>query len=87
MYLTPISMSYEIKITSKNEVSETTKIKLTCIDPSVALDNYRYLFLLKSDYFDMLDGDERGNIEIIDKTEFKKRAKSQGFIEEQIIFE
>lgn len=75
----------EIKITSKNEVSETTKIKLTCIDPSVALDNYRYLFLLKSDYFDRLDGDERGNIEIIDKTEFRKRAKSQGFIEEQIL--
>lgn len=75
----------EMKITSKNEVSETTKIKLTCIDPSVALDNYRYLFLLKSDYFDRLDGDERGNIEIIDKTEFRKRAKSQGFIEEQIL--
>ncbi len=75
----------EIKLTSKDEISETTKVKLTCIDPNAAPDNYRYLFLLKSNYFDNLDNDERGNIEIIDKTEFKRRAKSQGFIEEQIV--
>lgn len=41
--------------------------------------------MLSSDYFDNLDGDKRGNIEIIDKTEFKKRAKAQGYIEEQIV--
>lgn len=74
-----------IKVTSKGEVSGITKVKLTCIDPEVSLDGYRYLFLLKSDYFDSLDGDERGNIEILDKTEFKKRAKSQGYIDSQII--
>ena len=74
-----------IKITSKNEISETTKIKLTCIDPNASLDGYRYLFLLKSDYFDALDSDERGNIEIIDKTDFKKIAKAQGYIDEQIV--
>ena len=75
----------EIKITSKGEISDSTKIKLTCIDPYAILDNCRYLFLLSSDYFDKLEGDERGNIEIIDKTEFKKRAKSQGYIENQIV--
>lgn len=75
----------EIKITSKGEISETTKVKLTCIDPNAVLDDSRYLFLLSSDYFDNLDGDERGNIEILDKTEFKKRAKAQGYIEEQIV--
>jgi len=48
-------------------------------------DGYRYLFLLKSDYFDALDSDERGNIEIIDKTDFKKIAKAQGYIDEQIV--
>ena len=74
-----------IKITSKNEISETTKIKLTCIDPNASLDGYRYLFLLKSDYFDAIDSDERGNIEIIDKTDFKKIAKAQGYIDEQIV--
>lgn len=74
-----------IKITSKEEISETTKIKLTCIDPNASLDNYRYLFLLKSEYFDSLDSDERGNIEIIDKSEFKRRAKAQGYIDGQII--
>ena len=75
----------EIKITSKGEISETTKVKITCIDPNAVLDDSRYLFLLSSDYFDNLDGDERGNIEILDKTEFKKRAKTQGYIEEQIV--
>lgn len=75
----------EIKITSKGEISDTTKVKLTCIDPNATLGGYRYLFLLSSDYFDELDGDERGNIEIIDKTELKKRAKAQGYIEDQIV--
>lgn len=74
-----------IKITSKGEISETTKVKLTCLDPSAVLDGKRYLFLLSSEYFDNIDGDERGNIEVIDKTEFKKRAKSQGYIEDQIV--
>lgn len=73
-----------IKVTSKDEISETTKVKLTCIAPSVSLGSYRYLFLLKSPYFNRLDSDERGNIEIIDRKEFKKRAKSQGYIEHQI---
>lgn len=67
----------EIKVTSKGEISDSTKIKLTCIDPYASLDNCRYLFLLSSNYFDELDGDERGNIEIIDKTEFKKEQKAK----------
>lgn len=75
----------EIKVTSKGEISDNTKIRLTCIDPNAELDGYRYLFLLSSEYFDNLDSDERGNIEIIDKTEFKKRAKAQGYLEEQIV--
>lgn len=75
----------EIKITSKGEISDTTKVKLTCINPTAILDDSRYLFLLSSDYFDNLDGDERGNIEVVDKTEFKKIAKIQGYIEEQIV--
>ena len=75
----------EIKITSKGEICDNTKIKLTCIDPDAELDNCRYLFLLSSDYFDDLEGDERGNIEILDKTEFKKVAKAQGYIEHQIV--
>ena len=63
-----------IKVTSKDEISETTKVKLTCIAPSVSLGSYRYLFLLKSPYFNRLDSDERGNIEIIDRKEFKKKG-------------
>lgn len=77
--------SSEIKISSKGEISNTTKVKLTCIDPSTDFCGSRFLFLLSSDYFDNLDGDERGNIDIIDRTEFKRRAKSQGYVEEQIL--
>ena len=77
--------SSEIKITSKGELSNSTKIKVTCIDPQAAIDNCRYLFLLRSQYFDDIEGDERGNIEILDKTELKKRAKNVGYIEEQIV--
>lgn len=75
----------EIKVTSKGEISETTKIKVTCLDPDADIDGHRYLFLLSSEYLDDLEGDERGNIEILDKTEFKRRAKVNGFIEDQII--
>lgn len=75
----------EIKITSKGEISKTTRIKLTRTDPDASLDGYRYLFLLKSDYFDQLEGDERGNVDFVDKTEFKKIAKAQGYIAQQIV--
>lgn len=75
----------EIKVTSKGEISETTKIKVTCLDPDADIEGQRYLFLLSSDYFDSLEGDERGNIEILDKTEFKKKAKANGTIEDQIV--
>lgn len=76
----------EIKITSKDEVIDTIRIKVTCIAPDEIVNNKRYLFLLKSEYFDDLDGDIRGDIKILDKTEFKKVAKEQnGNIDEQII--
>ena len=78
-------LNSEIKITSKGELSGSTKIKLTCIDSQVAIDNYRYLFLLRSQYFDNIEGDERGNIDILDKTELKKKAKNAGYVEEQIV--
>lgn len=75
----------EIIVTSKGEISETNKIKMTCISPEASLENHRYLFLLKSEYFDNLESDERGNIEILDKTEFKKVAQAHGDIDEQIV--
>lgn len=75
----------DIKITSKGEISETSKIKVTCLDPDADINGNRFLFLLSSKYFDNLEGDERGNIDLIDKTEFKKRAKENGSIENQIL--
>lgn len=76
-----------IKLTSKGEVLDTPKVKLTCLDPASSIGGCRFLFLLSSPYFDELEGDERGNIEILDKTEFKKRAKAQGHINEQIVID
>lgn len=75
----------EIKITSKNEISESTKIKVTCLDPDAEIDGYRYLFLLTSNYFDDIDSDERGNISILDKTELKRIAKLTGVVEAQVV--
>ena len=67
-----------IKVTSKDEISETTKVKLTCIAPSVSLGKLSIFILIEESVFQRLDSDERGNIEIIDRKEFKKKAKSQG---------
>ena len=80
-----ILSSNEIRITSKGEVSETQKLKLTCVASDSSLGGNRYLFLLKSDYFDELEGDERGYIELLDKTEFKRRGKQDGYVEPQLL--
>lgn len=75
----------EIKITSKGEIVDYPKVKITCLEANDTIDSSRYLFLLSSNYFDELDGDTRGHLNILDKIEFKKYAKEHGSIKEQII--
>lgn len=76
-----------IKLTCKNEIIDSVKIKLTCLSPDAEISGQRFLFLLSSDYFDNLSGDQRDSLEIIDKTEFKKRAKAVGKIDEQVLID
>lgn len=76
-----------IKLTCKNEIIDSVKIKLTCLSPDAEISGQRFLFLLSSDYFDDLSGDQRDSLELIDRTEFKKRAKAVGKIDEQVLID
>ena len=40
-----------IKVTSKDEISETTKVKLTCIAPSVSLGKLSIFILIEESVF------------------------------------
>lgn len=77
----------EISLTSRSELITTPKIKITCLKPYQVLAGCRFLFLVSSPYIDSLEGDDRGNVEILTKDEFKKRATAQGYITEQVTIE
>ena len=76
-----------IKVTSKNEVIDSVNIKIDCLPSDKIIEGSRFLFLLSSEYFDNQIGDTRDNFDILNKTEFKKKAKSQGYIEDQIVLD
>lgn len=76
-----------VKLTCKNELIDSVKIKIQCLPPDLEIDSSRYLFLLSSDYFDENIGDTRDDFEILNKTEFKKRAKQYGTIASQIVLD
>jgi hypothetical protein len=75
----------EIKLTSKEEIVENIKIHLDGIGIEDEIDNIRYLFLLSSPYIDTLDSDTRGDIELLNKTDYKKKAKECGQITPQVL--
>ncbi|NVO10503.1 MAG: ATP-binding protein [Bacteroidales bacterium] len=64
----------EIKLTSKGEIA-TSKIKLDVLKPDEHINNYRYLFLISSDYLNDLDEDNRGDLQITSKDDFKKKYR------------
>lgn len=76
-----------VKVTCKGEVVDSVKIKLDCLPPDMQIDDSYYLFILSSPYFDDRVGDSRDTLEILNKTEFKKRAKQYGTIEPQIVMD
>lgn len=76
-----------VKIACKGEVVDSIKIKLDCLPPEMLIENSYFLFLLESEYFDNLIGDDRDSLEILNKTDFKKKAKQYGAIEPQIVLE
>lgn len=76
-----------VKVTCKGEVVESVKVKLECLPSEMQIDSSYFLFLLSSSYFDEHVGDNRDTLEILNKTEFKKRAKQFGTIEPQIVLD
>ena len=76
-----------VKVTCKGEVVDSVKVKLDCLPSEMLIDSSYFLFLLSSQYFDENIGDNRDTLEILNKTEFKKRAKQYGKIEPQIVLD
>lgn len=76
-----------VKVTCKGEVVDSVKVKLDCLPSEMLIDSSYFLFLLSSQYFDDTVGDNRDTLEILNKTEFKKRAKQYGKIEPQIVLD
>ena len=76
-----------IKVTCKNEVVDSVKLKIGSLPADKIIDGSHFLFLLSSDYFDNQIGDTRDHFEILTKADFKKIAKSQGYISEQLVLD
>lgn len=76
-----------VKVTCKGEVVDSVKVKLDCLPTDMQIDSSFFLFLLSSEYFDNRIGDSRDTLEILNKTEFKKRAKQYGMIQPQIVLD
>lgn len=65
-----------IYLVSKHEVIKDKKLKLQILQSKDIIDEKRYLFLLSGTYIDQKDGDNRGNIAISTKDDFKKMMKN-----------
>lgn len=76
-----------IKVTCKNEVVDSVKLKIGSLPADKIIDGSHFLFLLSSDYFDNQIGDTRDHFEILNKADLKKIAKSQGYISEQLVLD
>ena len=76
-----------MKLTCKKEIIESVKVKMDCLPAEMEIDSQRYLFLLSSDYFDDNMGDTRDSFEILNKTDFKKKAKKFGGITPQVVLD
>lgn len=76
-----------VKVTCKKELIDSVKIKMSCLPPELSIKDKHYLFLLSSEYFDENIGDTRDAFQILNKTDFKKRAKFYGGIIPQILLD
>lgn len=75
------------KVTCKKELIDSVKVKMACLPPELEINSSRFLFLLSSEYFDNNIGDNRDSFEILNRTDFKKRAKQYGSIIPQIVLD
>lgn len=76
-----------VRLTCKNEVIDSVKVRMECLPVDMEIDNCRYLFLLSGEYIDNHIGDTRDSFEILNRTDFKKKAKQYGAITPQIILD
>lgn len=52
-----------------------------------AIDGKRYIFLLRSEYFDCIDNDDRGNLALVRESDFKRQNENCLFPEECILID
>ena len=76
-----------VKLTCKKELIDSVKVKMDCLPPDLEVNSHRYLFLLSSTYFDDNMGDTRDSFEVLNKSEFKKKAKQFGAITPQVVLD
>ena len=76
-----------VKMTCKKEIVDSVKVRMDCLPADMEIDSKHFLFLLSSDYFDDNMGDTRDNFEILNKTDFKKKAKQYGNISPQVVLD
>lgn len=76
-----------VKLTCKGEIVDSVKVRMECLPAEMEIDSKRFLFLLSSNYFDDNVGDTRDALEVLNRTDFKKKAKQYGGITPQVILE
>lgn len=74
--------SNQLVLSAKGESVESN-IKLECLADKDTIDNKRYMFILKSEYFDKIVSNDRGKIELLSEDELRKRDAS--FFDEPIL--
>ena len=57
------------------------------LQPTDAIDNKRFMFLLRSSYFDSVDDDVRGNLALVKESDFKKQNEQNLYPEECILID
>ena len=68
-------------LVSKGELGTT--IPLENLTEKETVDGYRYLFLLSGSYLDECDSDDRGNIQLVKETDFKKLSQEPSFLPDE----
>lgn len=79
----------EVRLTSKEEVIDDTRIQLDCLSPKEKINDMRYLFIISGKYLDEKDSDTRGDLNIPTGEDLKKSRKdSQSlFSDEDILLD
>lgn len=65
----------QLVLSAKGESAESN-IKLECLTDKDIIDDKRYVFILKSNYFDQIVSNDRGKIELLTEEDVKKKEES-----------